>query len=164
MSVSLPVKQSHNSARTFLFLGDIHVPFHDILATNLVLEFIRIHKPETVYLIGDIVDFYTLSKYDKNPQRLLTLQDDIDQTVELLQAIREATGPECRIYFRSGNHEYRLEKYLAAHPEISQLRAMRLSSLLEFRSLDIRERTVRHASRTRRSRKKEIRKHCRRYA
>ena len=139
MSLNLPVRQSHNSAKTFLFIGDIHVPFHDVLATNLLLEFIRTHKPDTIYLIGDIVDFYTLSKYDKNPQRLITLQDDLDQAVELLTAIREAAGTECRMYFRSGNHEYRLDKYLAAHPEISQLRAMRLSSLLEFKALEIKE-------------------------
>jgi UDP-2,3-diacylglucosamine pyrophosphatase LpxH len=139
MGICLPVRASKNPSGTYLFLSDIHVPYHDAVAIKLVLGFIKEQKLDAIYLIGDIVDFYTLSKYDKDPKRLLTLQDDVDQTVEILSAIRECAGEDTPIYYRSGNHEYRLDKYLVSHPEISQLRAMKLSSLLEFERLGIKE-------------------------
>lgn len=136
--MALPVRNSSSKSQSYLFLSDIHVPYHDLRSVSYACEFIRNFKPDAIYLIGDIVDFYSLSKYDKDPKRLLTLQDDIDQTVEVLSAIRESAA-DTPIFFRSGNHEHRLDKYLVSHPEISQLRAMRLSQLLEFDRLSITE-------------------------
>jgi predicted MPP superfamily phosphohydrolase len=138
MSVKLSTR-SNQKATSYLFLSDIHVPYHDKTAIKLATGFITLYKPDVIYLIGDIIDFYSLSKYDKDPKRLLTLQDDIDETIDVLDSIRKAAGDATPIFYRSGNHEYRLDKYLVSHPEISQLRAMKLSSLLEFEQLNITE-------------------------
>jgi predicted phosphodiesterase len=119
-----------------VFLGDVHAPYHDPVAMGLVFDFLRWFKPDFVYLIGDWIDFYQLSRFDKDPQRILGLQDEIDQCRELMAKTREAC-PNAWLYFREGNHEHRLTRYLCAHPEIASLRSLQLPVLLDFQQLEI---------------------------
>jgi hypothetical protein len=119
------------------FMGDVHIPFQDNRAVMLSLEFLRWFQPHYLYLIGDIVDFYAVSRYDKDPDRILGLQDELDEAMGLLDRYRTAVGPETKIIFREGNHEHRLTKYLRNQPEIAKLRTLRLPALLEFKNWNI---------------------------
>jgi UDP-2,3-diacylglucosamine pyrophosphatase LpxH len=113
-------------------VGDIHVPFQDKRAVAVVIDFLKWYRPDHLFLIGDIVDFYAISRYDKDPDRILGLQDEIDETVDLLATFRKAVGPTCRITYREGNHELRLQKYVRTRPEIAKLRGLQLPALLDF--------------------------------
>lgn len=86
-----------------LVLSDQHVPFQDPDVEALSLDFIKHHKPDTIHLLGDIMDFYSLSRFDKDPAKILCLQDDIDATVEYFEKLRAIT--DVPIIYSEGNHE-----------------------------------------------------------
>ena len=119
------------------FVGDIHAPFHDESAVELAYDFLAWFKPHTVYVLGDIVDFYTLSRFDSDPDRVRGLQSEIDSAVEILAKIRKIVGKESKMIFKEGNHEYRLTRYLWRNPELGNFRDMQLPSMLKFSDFDI---------------------------
>ena len=105
------VTRSTPTTERTMFIGDTHVPFHDPKAIALTLDFAEWLKPSSVYLLGDICDFYRLSRWDKDPKRIETLQDELDQTVHFLDQVRNIVGASCKVYYLEGNHERRIEKY-----------------------------------------------------
>lgn len=91
--------------------GDTHFPFHDERALAAVLDIAQRFDPTLVVHMGDLVDCYHLSRFDKNPNRLHTLQDEVDLARAHLAAVR-ATLPLTDIVYLAGNHEDRLERTL----------------------------------------------------
>lgn len=85
-----------------VFLGDVHFPYEDPKALALVDQFLDDFKPDHIYLIGDIVDFYPLSTFDRDPSRLLSLQEEINKATSWMKGLRER-NPKAKIYYRDGN-------------------------------------------------------------
>lgn len=113
-----------------LFVPDLHAPYHDKVAFKCMLAFAKWWKPEVVFVIGDVVDFYQLSKFEKDPERVLALQDDIDAGKSLLTDISDVCSDAKRI-FLPGNHEFRLQKFLWTRAaELAGLKALQLPELL----------------------------------
>jgi len=123
--------------RMGVVLSDAHVPFQDRHVCRMALAFLREHKPATVHLLGDIADFYSISRFAKDPTRREDLQEDIDSARDFLQEVREAAGG-AKIIFSEGNHEFRLRRYLASEARaLALLRDLRLERQLDFDSLGI---------------------------
>lgn len=112
-----------------VYVGDVHCPYQSTSAVGVMLSFLHWFQPHKVYLMGDIADFYQVSKFDKDPSRLMELQDDLDSAKDFIFKVRRV-APDADIAFTVGNHEDRLRKYLCAHPELSSLRAMNLEPLM----------------------------------
>jgi predicted phosphodiesterase len=120
-----------------LFVSDIHCPYQDEVALEAMYNFMNWWKPDEVIIMGDLVDFYAVSRFNKDPERALRLQEELDSSVSVLKEIRDR-AKKANIYFIKGNHENRLKKYLWANAsELSSLNALRLESLLEFDKLNI---------------------------
>lgn len=120
-----------------IVLGDLHIPFHDERAVALSLAIVREMKPEHLFFNGDIIDMYAISRFSKDPARALMLQQDLDQTVEVLHEYKKAS-PLSELVFIRGNHEARLQTYLHDRaPELSGLRGLSLPSLLSLDKLGI---------------------------
>ena len=120
-----------------LFVSDIHCPYQDKLALKAMYNFMDWWKPQEVIILGDLVDFYSISNFSRDPERVLQLQEELDQAVVVLDQIRKRANSST-IYFLRGNHENRLKKYLwSKAQELSGLRALRLKELLEFDRLKI---------------------------
>ncbi len=120
-----------------VFLGDTHFPYEDARAVRVALELIEHLKPSQVFLLGDIQDFYQLSKFDKDPNRVVKMQDDLDRTFAFMSSLRLRVG-DAEITYVCGNHEERLMKYLWRHPEIANLRSLQPEELLRLKELNIR--------------------------
>lgn len=119
-------------------IGDVHIPFQDDHACKLALKFIRDQRPGYVHLLGDIGDFYAISRFDKDPLRRETLQEDIDAERSFLGEVRDAAGGGARIIYSEGNHETRLMKFLRSKaPELASLRCLSLPDLLGLDELEI---------------------------
>lgn len=116
-------------------LSDLHFPFQDDRAIAVALAFIADKQPETIYLAGDIIDFYAISRFAKDPYRELQLQSELDATIAFLDTLR-TTAPLARIVFIEGNHEARLRAYLIdpQRRAMSGLRSLTIEALL---SLDV---------------------------
>lgn len=120
-----------------VILGDIHAPFHDPRAISIALAIVEDIQPEVIILNGDIIDLYAVSRFNKDPHRALMLQDELDETREVLSMIRNA-APSAQIVYVEGNHEARMRAYLISRAsELAGLSALNLTSLLGLDALGI---------------------------
>ncbi len=87
-----------------LFLSDFHLGTRGCQAEMLV-EFLRLHDAETIYLVGDIVDGWRLKRSWYWPQA----HNDVVQ--KLLRKGRKGA----RIIYLPGNHDEFLRDYLGSH-------------------------------------------------
>jgi hypothetical protein len=115
---------------------DEHFPYQDNRARNLAMRIVSDFNPDLRICGSDGMDFYALSKFDKDPKRMDGLQNEVDQWIAGQKEWRDAS-PNALPFFLVGNHEDRLRKYLWKHPELSGLRALELPNLLEFEKLGI---------------------------
>jgi predicted phosphodiesterase len=122
-----------DSIRT-LNISDVHSPFHDPYAVDLALRIVGVYQPHVVIFNGDISDFYDVSDFDKNPERVRNggLQAELNQTKEIIGRFRDAAPTGCKLKLQPGNHEDRLRRYLWRHPQLYGLEVLELHNLLEL--------------------------------
>ncbi len=87
-----------------LFLSDVHLGMKPIRSKQLI-EFLRAHDAETIYLVGDIVDGWRLGKQWHWPAEYNVLID------LLLTKANAGT----RIVYLPGNHDEFLREYLGTY-------------------------------------------------
>lgn len=97
------VEPAHRHFRS-LFLSDVHLGTRGCQA-HLLLDFLRYHDAETVYLVGDIVDGWRLKRNWYWPQE----HNDVVQ--KLLRKGRRGA----RIIYIPGNHDEFLRDYVGTH-------------------------------------------------
>lgn len=125
-----------NSQKT-VALNDLHVPYFDKKIFELILSFLKDYQPDEVFLLGDIIDFWMISKFRKDPSRVNTIQKDLDTTRELLRRIR-VTLQNAKITFLYGNHEARLKNFIFDKaPQLSNIKSLHLPFLLGLDELAI---------------------------
>lgn len=83
-----------------VFISDIHLGMRNAQATAL-LDFLKCVESETLYLVGDIVDFWKVKRGPYWPQS----HNDVLQ--KLLRKVRKGT----RVVFIPGNHDDGLRDY-----------------------------------------------------
>ena len=121
---------------TTLILSDVHIPYHDVDSLECALS--HIDNPTNIYLNGDCVDFFAVSRWDKDPDAR-DLAGELQASRQFLMHLRERF-PESNIYFKIGNHEERWETYLwRKAPEICGVPDFKLSKLLRSEELGIEE-------------------------
>lgn len=96
-------------AKRVAILSDIHVPYHSISAITTALDFIKKEKPDTILLNGDVIDFYGLSRFMKDPRKKNFAQE-IDMACNLVNIIQDKTG--ARVIWKYGNHSIRYRNYI----------------------------------------------------
>jgi len=117
-------------------LTDWHVPFEDPQAIELAFKFCKKVQPEII-IVHEAHDFYSLSRFDKNPARRFELQDEIDAVTVYFKRLKELC-PKSRIILLDSNHLARLKKYLWTQaPALSGLRSLDIKTLLGLEELDI---------------------------
>ncbi|MCJ7482609.1 MAG: hypothetical protein MUO31_06555 [Thermodesulfovibrionales bacterium] len=118
--------------KTSAVANDFHFTFHEPKAVRLFLGFVKEHQPRQVIINGDLCDFYKISKFDKDPNRIESLQIEIDAASDFLGELRDAaTGAD--VIFDEGNHEHRLRKYLWRKAEaLASLKCLELPKLLKL--------------------------------
>lgn len=120
-----------------LALPDTHGVFSDEEAIACALALGRRIRPRVIVMLGDHVDFYQLSRFDKDPARVNDLQRDIDAGAGLVKRVRRMF-PDASVFYLCGNHEDRLRRFLFSHaPALKSLRGMRLETLLGLREHNV---------------------------
>ena len=113
-----------------LFLTDIHLPYHDIQALQVAIDYGKERKVNAVYLNGDTLDMYQASRFVKD-RRMRDLHGEFEMCRDFLDYLKQELN--CPIYYKIGNHEDRLEIYLRTNaPELAMLPDVRLENLLRF--------------------------------
>ncbi len=93
-----------------LVLSDIHFPYHDRDALMAALMEGKRREIDSILLNGDILDFYQLSKFTKD-FRKKSVKAEIDTFRYFIDQLKQRF-PEATIYFKFGNHEQRLERWI----------------------------------------------------
>ncbi len=99
-----------NKLEKILLISDVHVPYHDKKAFDLVIKVGKALKVDRVVVGGDFIDNYSVSSHDKDPNRALKLDVEVKEAIKELKRIKEI-GAHTNV-FLGGNHESRLERYL----------------------------------------------------
>ena len=111
-------------------ISDIHLPFHSKEVLEQWLEDCYEYEPSIVLINGDLLDFYRLSRFEKNPNERDTVYE-IDQAHLFFEWLTDRF--EADIIFKEGNHDERWRKYLFNHaPEFSRFKQFELSEILEL--------------------------------
>lgn len=106
LSAAMSPKTSHvepRSCRT-IFISDIHLGTRTAQAAAL-LDFLKHHEADTLYLVGDIIDFWRVRRGSYWPQS----HNDVIQ--KLLRRVRRGS----RIVFIPGNHDECLREFVGMH-------------------------------------------------
>lgn len=120
-----------------MVISDIHVPYQDNNAVSIALQYAKDYKPNHLVINGDLLDFYSLSTFDKSPDRKYSVWEEVQEGRQILQQFRKAVGPKTKMYFTEGNHEQRLQRYLARNPELADMPDLRIDKLLKLKEMDI---------------------------
>lgn len=83
-----------------MFISDVHLGTRACQA-QMLIDFLREHEAKTIYLVGDIVDFWRIKRGVVWPQA----HNDVLQ--KLLRKVRKGT----RVVFIPGNHDEGLRDY-----------------------------------------------------
>lgn len=96
---------------TALLYGDTHFPYQDDRALAIVGRIAEVLSPSVIVHMGDLLDCYALSRFDKDPNVLGSLQEEIDAARAHL-AVMRLRSPKSRFVLLEGNHENRLTRVL----------------------------------------------------
>lgn len=95
-----------------LLISDLHIPYHNIEAVTIALDYGKKEKVNTIFINGDLLDFHMISRFESNPNKR-SIKQEFDATKEFLVQLRKAF-PKASIYWLKGNHCIRWEKFLHA--------------------------------------------------
>lgn len=96
-------------ATKIALLCDIHVPYHNIEAITVALDYLKKEKPDAVVIDGDLFDFHALSRFQPDPRKKNFAQE-LAIGIDLLRIISKTL--KCKIYYKLGNHDERYEDFL----------------------------------------------------
>jgi hypothetical protein len=118
-----PIRRQPLKAVVF---GDTQLPYHDPKCLAVVEGIIAAEQPDILLHMGDMVDCFQISDYDRDPNRLTSLQDDIDASRTYLHRWAQL-APQARRVLLEGNHEDRLRRVIWNLPgtasELARLRS-----------------------------------------
>ena len=119
------------------FISDLQVPFHDPKAIDICFNYLTKYGIDTLFINGDLVDFYQMSSFEKDP-RVRKFDEEHEAIIEMLAYIRQSF-PKIIIYYNlDANHEFRYERYMRSKaPELLGLKLFELEDLLYLDSFEI---------------------------
>lgn len=104
--MSLPIRRPRT-----IFISDVHLGTRGCKA-EFLLDFLQAHAPETLYLVGDIVDAWAL-------KRSWYWEPSHDAVVnEILAMVRRGT----RVIYVPGNHDEMLRDHLGSYSGVEVVR------------------------------------------
>ena len=116
-----------------MITSDYHIPYMDGKAYSAMKSYAKAYKPNHFVINGDFLDFYSVSKFDRSPERKESVQIEVDQGNRILDDIVDMLPKGCKMYYLEGNHETRLKNYLWRNPELYGMDALKIENLLQLK-------------------------------
>jgi len=117
-----------------LLIPDTHVPYEG-KAYDLMLKVAKDFKPHEVVIMGDFLDFYSISSHAREPDMPKLLEYEIKQGKKRLREL-EKLFPRAKKVFVVGNHSRRLESFIRDRcPELFNL--LSLTKILELEKWEV---------------------------
>jgi predicted phosphodiesterase len=99
------------ACNNILLISDLHIPYHNIEAITVALDYGKKHKVNTIFINGDLIDNAQVSRFERDMSKRSPKQE-FDATKQFLVSLRK-TFPSASIYWLKGNHCIRWEKFLS---------------------------------------------------
>lgn len=109
---------------TDFIISDVHYPFQDDAAVDLMLKMHSYYKPKNVIIDGDFLDCISLSKFSKEPQEPQAFKKQLIEACETIKKLQRYSN----VILIEGNHEARLGRYINDNADA-------LSGLVDMESL-----------------------------
>lgn len=133
--IDISIKDYEFKHRKPLLLSDVHLPYHDLKAVIMSMEYGISKGCDSIYLNGDILDCYKLSSFTKRPDRI-SFSEERDMFWSFLDYLKTET--KLPIYFKVGNHEERWNTYLLKQaPELYTINEFALKQVLKLDELGV---------------------------
>lgn len=119
-------------------MSDIHYPYQDDKACEVMDMFLDDYKPDVVVYNGDIADCYAVSSYEKSVHKKMNIQEELDYTYDRLQE-RMLRLPSVKEWiYLEGNHEDRFKRLITREANaLSALRSLRVEDSIGLEDLGI---------------------------
>ena len=124
------------NAKKLAVLSDCHVPYHSIDAISASFDKIADEKPDAILLNGDTIDFYGLSRFQKDPRKR-SVAHELQALNEFLDVLQQFGA---KIIYKLGNHCERYEHFLMHKaPELLGISEFKFENLLKAgeRGMDV---------------------------
>ena len=105
------IKSKAGSVFQSLHYSDLHLPFHDPKALNILYSVMDDIKPDIVVDHGDTIDCQEISKYPKDPINRVALKEEIQMGAHHFNTVTDLT-PNAEHIWCEGNHEERLKRLI----------------------------------------------------
>lgn len=116
-------------------ISDIHIPYHHEPTLQRWYAEAQEYEPSKIIINGDLIDFYRMSRFEKDPNKRDT-SFEIDQVIDFLAWLKD--GFEADIIFKEGNHDERWRKYIYNQaPELSRFSQFELQEILCLEEFEI---------------------------
>lgn len=103
-----------------LVISDLHIPNHSERSLAVLEQYMADHTWDEVIYLGDFMDFDCISHHNKDNLRGVmgkTIWKDYDAAVEILDR-HQKLCPKAKFVLIEGNHDYRIERYIDANPQL----------------------------------------------
>lgn len=108
--------------KSTLFIADLHSRFYNRTALEVAINDGIKQKCDSVIILGDFMDFYADSKFDKNPSIVQLFESEREWGQDILKLLQDTFG---YVVLKKGNHDNRRELHIqrlaAKMPEIQGL-------------------------------------------
>lgn len=119
-----------------LVLSDVHIPYHDPRAIEMVLRHAEEENVNAIVILGDLIDFYKVSVFRKKPGKKDVNEELIIARAFLLDLRKRFPG--AKIHYLFGNHEERIENYILSNaPELHGILENIIPEKLKLSELEI---------------------------
>ena len=92
--------------------SDLHGQEKDLGAWDVHLQIVKEFKPDAHIIIGDWVEFESVSRHPKSKTRIPNLGYEYQVANRDLDTLESVLPRKCKRYFLEGNHEFRLWRFL----------------------------------------------------
>jgi len=109
------------SIKKAIILGDVHIPYQNNKALNIIYQILKEHKFDEIILGGDIIDGTQLSKFPNYEEYELELWQEINLFKNFINNLKEVSPKSKIIYLEDNHFSERLKRYMIEHPELKNL-------------------------------------------
>lgn len=118
-----------------LILSDIHLPFHDMEALLLAIQHGKEMGVDSVYLNGDVLDFYDISRFLKE-KIYLSAAEEREYFYRFIALVKDEL--DVPIFYKLGNHEERWNHYIMRNaPAFGEFEDFNFKSVFKLDELGI---------------------------
>jgi predicted phosphodiesterase len=122
--------------KRWLVISDLQIPYHHEIAVKNVAKLAKKERFDSVLVVGDEIDFQTISRWSQNTP--LAYQQTLDQDRKLTQDILwDFTEHSREAHVIRSNHTDRLYNTLLKVPGLIELPELQYPKFMDFESLGI---------------------------